>query len=849
MKGHELEPLNSLNSKGTHKIISVSTVREDETQPAGNVTTLHNTTVTKSQAPKNPSSFSQASDANINVFDQHKNSLTHSVATHIASVFTGLTLVILSIFEYLLDTTKFTFINIHGYTWSFWLGGTLLLYPICKLTTHLLSDSLLYCFNGAKHKATHWSIMFYILPVESQFRKALFITLSFLAWIACISVFDHENIDIFDILNQDLNDTNGNDDLRILIILNKTFTCLIVTFYILLLKTIIVRWYCSHMYLKNYFKKLKRLFQMESYLTSLLKKDEIFSPSLIDFLVTYPSHPNPSNYFDTSHLYNLCLTATRFAQLDHNPTSIHNNNSSNHIATKRAHSTQELQIESKIIDIDKQDKKKLDEAKEDDTDANTNTDLTSMADAILKHCRNEMNRDGKDENVIDSIEIIQYKFKPKSFSDFISEFKNYCRFTLFDRFDRFSNNRRMMHRNNYRHHRNNTSSNSSSINIFNDGGGSNPSTRISKQKSQKLIRIDNVGDKKGNNMSRGSIVASPAEAEAIAAQVASSSKSKLTSTSISKSTGGEEEKKQVSISDSDKKLFAIGNSHSEKNDHITLWSFDREHHTTLIMDTESMRHLSDILSNIMFRLMGNHVNSHYCQIIHAFNKQNKQNTEHHHHHHHQQQQRGKHSRGVPLIRLFSSTIGGGNDAAHDHDGMVINSENNSHLMKSNSDAQVLMRRNSNIDDIKVSLKPRDYFIESDFICILCNKDETKKTFAQKAFSKFDKSKNGRVYFDDLRQRLLSFFLNIVNVRSTFESFKDILLSLQSASTIFIMFILIFVYLIIFEFSFLDAVSLYVSIIAIGVFFGSNPIARVINGVTLIFAMYVFLFLLFKFQVC
>ena len=62
-----------------------------------------------------------------------------------------------------------------------------------------------------------------------------------------------------------------------------------------------------------------------------------------------------------------------------------------------------------------------------------------------------------------------------------------------------------------------------------------------------------------------------------------------------------------------------------------------------------------------------------------------------------------------------------------------------------------------------------------------------------------------------------FFEDAIHLRLRFESLKDIT----------------------FSFSFVNAISIFASLIGISVIFGSNPIARLINGVTLIFIISLF----------
>ena len=95
----------------------------------------------------------------------------------------------------------------------------------------------------------------------------------------------------------------------------------------------------------------------------------------------------------------------------------------------------------------------------------------------------------------------------------------------------------------------------------------------------------------------------------------------------------------------------------------------------------------------------------------------------------------------------------------------------------------------------------------------------------------------RLYQDGFsKQELLMFITSIISTREKFQLFENFLKPLQTAMSVFVVFVLLYVFLLIFGFSFLDALSVYVTIVGIIVIFGRHPLTEFINGLTLLFAV-------------
>ena len=134
----------------------------------------------------------------------------------------------------------------------------------------------------------------------------------------------------------------------------------------------------------------------------------------------------------------------------------------------------------------------------------------------------------------------------------------------------------------------------------------------------------------------------------------------------------------------------------------------------------------------------------------------------------------------------------------------------------------------------------NYLVLNDFIDALksiYNNQKSKKEInilSNKYFRYFDYSHKKRITNSHVNRRLHNFLRDILNARSTYDSFKDILNNFDSTISMVVIIILIFVYLLIFKFTFSDAISLYISILAIVLIFGKNSLLSLMDGITFTF---------------
>ena len=90
---------------------------------------------------------------------------------------------------------------------------------------------------------------------------------------------------------------------------------------------------------------------------------------------------------------------------------------------------------------------------------------------------------------------------------------------------------------------------------------------------------------------------------------------------------------------------------------------------------------------------------------------------------------------------------------------------------------------------------------------------------------------------ELEQFLTGFLFRIVNNRCQFESFANILHSVEHAGKVLVVFLTGFTFLLLFVTSFVDALSMYATIVAVSVyFFGGSTLSRLQNGIMLVFAI-------------
>lgn len=107
----------------------------------------------------------------------------------------------------------------------------------------------------------------------------------------------------------------------------------------------------------------------------------------------------------------------------------------------------------------------------------------------------------------------------------------------------------------------------------------------------------------------------------------------------------------------------------------------------------------------------------------------------------------------------------------------------------------------------------------------------------KAFKRFNSLKHPEYVTDnEIESTLLSYFETCVNTRLHFDSFEDILTSVKNVSTALCIVAMLFVFFIILEFTFVDSISVFGSILAIIIIWGNDGIRRLISGVILIFGV-------------
>ncbi|ETO28219.1 periplasmic solute binding protein [Reticulomyxa filosa] len=124
---------------------------------------------------------------------------------------------------------------------------------------------------------------------------------------------------------------------------------------------------------------------------------------------------------------------------------------------------------------------------------------------------------------------------------------------------------------------------------------------------------------------------------------------------------------------------------------------------------------------------------------------------------------------------------------------------------------------------------RGYLIENDFVKMFGN---GKRYEAHRAFRRFDSGQKGKVTFVNLHRRLFHFLNDTINARQTYDSYQDILGNLEAIVSLLVFFVCCFVFLLIFHYDITTAISMYASLIALVLIFGSSALTSVVNGVIL-----------------
>ncbi len=126
---------------------------------------------------------------------------------------------------------------------------------------------------------------------------------------------------------------------------------------------------------------------------------------------------------------------------------------------------------------------------------------------------------------------------------------------------------------------------------------------------------------------------------------------------------------------------------------------------------------------------------------------------------------------------------------------------------------------------------RDYLIFGDFEKAWGRHSSSK---LHRAWKFFNYSKKEFVEIAHLSRRLTRFFRSVIYLKQSFDSFRAISENLEVSFSFLITVILLFVFLLIFEFDFTSALSIYVSLLAVSALLGRNIFVSFVDGVYLIF---------------
>ena len=688
------------------------------------------------------------------------------------------------------------FLALHDSTWVLWFGLSLILVPINRIIVHFLFKLLLrwtywegkkytkgigvnLSSSGGDHTLSahsitsttntntnstancsvpdssinnsnvnifrgQWKTLFYFVPIEKSFRRVLFVTFSFLIWVLLIYIFDdvdhsvyfdkeYNEYSLWHILTfKDSNDDVDNYD--VLLTFYRVFLCCLLAVYVLFLENIIVRWITARNYLKQYFIKFEKLLILERLLCSLLNRKHIFTPNLTNFLLTYPSHPKPSRYFETSHIHSFCLCCDCATTM----------------VDKKIVSIVPDTLENSLVGKFKNNQNN-DSAENDDND-----DMDG----------NIIDMEAKDNNAENEDEFDDKKGKNSEEEDDTVTFND------------TKPRKKVLIRNDSKRPR---------FSNFN---------QFCLNTEENLCPKHSELWKKNKPRNRSKFTQSQSQSQTVDGKI-------------------------------------------DRDIHCPLWSHSAAKDKSTAMNSDKIVNLSRLYAHIIYNKVSKFINDSPENVI--FNTNNLQSSI-----------SPSRSR-LNIAALFSGITlrSGGTNALQspsrtvsvddDRDREFFGSSFKSHKYKTSkysgdSDGSIGGLGSGSVGhNYNNYPKIRNYLVESDFVHLfLCNNSRYEEGVM--LFDIFDVTKSDRVNLQSIEECLRQFFENILNARSQFESYKQILNSLQSAGSFYTHFVLIFFYLIIFDFDFSDALSIYASLILIGVYFGSNPISNVIDGVTLIFIL-------------
>ena len=705
-------------SKGTtHKILQIMStellrpnINEDEHVESGTFSRLEDSqdngrSLTRTKVRKKR--YRLHSRTNLLSMRQQCKTYSRTIVHHGTFLIFGLILTLIGLFFIIFDYDGGTIVGLHTHTWFLWLGLSFIFRVANKIIVHLLFKSVLrwYYTSAAnvsvRSKRGQWRMLFYFVPIERLFRRVLFVSFSLIIWLLLINYMDEEHISVINILRFYPSHDGEFDEYDILIAFYRLFLCVIMATYALFFQNIFVRWITARAYLLKYFDTIEKLCNMERLLSIILDRKNIFTPNLTNFLITYPSHPKPQTYFETSHIDTLCLCCTET----------------------------------------------------DGSGAQTAAEAAEAADGDTNTNNNNNNNNSRNKTILEN------NFSDQQFS----QFKNFSRFSL-------------------------------------DTEHCCQQSRFYRKKLKKKKR------KNSDNISNISLNSSNFDFNL---------------------------SNNVNVVDVDDDGM-IGDIH------IPIWYFDSSTSTkSTQINKNKIQNLSEIYANIIFNNVARQINQDRHKYHDDHSSENILNNNNNNQSPLSQSLsqldvlarfRGLSQRNLLALKEDSSDI----DTDTDIDESKTDINDNNDVSINGNGIGIGIK---NIDDNYIKAPgARNYLTKQDFkdVFRFRNKKEVK---GEKLFKMFDDNRgNDELQVDEMVQSLVSFFSEILNGRRQFESYKDILDSLQNAGMFYTHFLLIFLYLIIFEFNFYDAVSVYASLVVVGVYFGSNPITNVINGVTLIFTV-------------
>ena len=236
----------------------------------------------------------------------------------------------LSLTQILNTKNNSLFLGMQDSTWYIWIGILLLLIFLRTVTKytiqkHIVSKITTNTTVGKRHKnvykAKDWFSIFYVLPLVTPFCNLLLVVVSFISWIVLMYNFENGNDNWFSLILTDRYDNDDDDDIVSVAMIYRVFICAFLLYFILFVKSCLLRSGLSNIYLKDYALHIEPLIETENYLRIILGKADIFQPNLPNFLINVPilmdvNSKIPKNLIPKmKHLHNFCLIGWYFTQL------------------------------------------------------------------------------------------------------------------------------------------------------------------------------------------------------------------------------------------------------------------------------------------------------------------------------------------------------------------------------------------------------------------------------------------------------------------------------------------------------------------------------------------------------